>query len=313
MPPKRSGVQTRSSAKNVSTSRSNSRRSSRQQREERDIVDVFNEFRDVFDGASIPTQESLSSSSGSSSSSSSSESEEQINEGDSANRNVAASRSDEMPSWAKSLLQNQQKAIENSDKKLHDLRKEIRSLKRKRSKDDEDGFDWKKKGNKKQYKFNRSVEEQFEEIATTDKLLTARMAAEKGLKLIKKRNKMLKIADTHGWDTVLQYEADPLASNEQDDKRLRKAIKDAGKARDRAKVEKEAKARRFARARAFSRESPLSPARLGPAANSGPRDKRVVLPAVDKPSRINCFRCGKPGHMIRDCQSVGANTPTNVN
>lgn len=103
-----------------------------------------------------------------------------------------------------------------------------------------------------------------------------------------------------------------MASNEQDDKRLRKAIKDAGKARDKAKVEKEAKARRFARARAFSRESPLSPARLGPASNSS-RDKRVVLPTVDKPSRINCFRCGKPGHMIRNCQNIAASTSNNVN
>lgn len=95
-------------------------------------------------------------------------------------------RSEEMPSWVKKLIESQQRAIEDNDKKLQDLCKEIRSLKRKRSKDDDEDFKWKKKGHKKQYVFNRSLEDQFQEIGTANQLLPARVAAEKGLELIKK-------------------------------------------------------------------------------------------------------------------------------
>ena len=43
-------------------------------------------------------------------------------------------------------------------------------------------------------------------------------------KLLKDRNKKLKIADTHGWDTVKEYDTGPLADNSDDANKLRTAI-----------------------------------------------------------------------------------------
>ena len=73
------------------------------------------------------------------------------------------------------------------------------------------------KENKKQYEFNRSVEGHLEEIAAAKILLDARNLAEEGLCLVKERNKLIKIADQHGWDTVNRYVTDPLAEDEADD------------------------------------------------------------------------------------------------
>ena len=50
-------------------------------------------------------------------------------------------------------------------------------------------------------------------------------------KLLKDRNKILKIADTHGWDTVKEYDTDPLADNSKDANKLCTAIKRARYAR----------------------------------------------------------------------------------
>lgn len=321
MPPKRkkkgsSGVVTRSAAKMLKSQRRNRKSSGRSvpmesSNQQGDIVDMFNRFKDVFGDES---QENEMEMEDSTSSASGSESEKSDQSSDGGRNEVArSSRTDDVPPWARQLIENQQKAIRKNDKKLDDLREEIRALKRKRNKDDDEDFEWKKKGHKKQFEFNRSLENQFQEIASTNDLLTARVAAEKGLELINERNKLLKIADSHGWDTVNQYVADPLAANEQDDRKLRKAIKDAEKAREKAKSEKEAKSRRFARAKAFTKESALSPARLGPPVMGN--NQRIVLPTVDKKtSRLNCFRCGKPGHMIRDCtnQSSGSSSTSHL-
>lgn len=199
-----------------------------------------------------------------------------------------------MPSWARSLIQDQQKA-------LADLRSEIRSLKRKRDDKENDEFEWKKKGNKRQYEFNKSVEEQLDSIATANTLLEARTYAEKGLSILSERQKLIKIADKHGWDTVNNYVSDPLAKDEADDKKLRKAVKEAEKSREKTKREKEAKSRRSARSRLFtSNQSPFSSNRLGPLPSE--TSSRVVLPNDGKKySQPRCFKCSKIGHMARDC------------
>ena len=43
-------------------------------------------------------------------------------------------------------------------------------------------------------------------------------------KSLKDRNKILKIADTHGWDTVKEYDSDPLVDDSEDASKLRTAI-----------------------------------------------------------------------------------------
>ena len=69
------------------------------------------------------------------------------------------------------------------------------------------------------------MDSHLDEIAATKTLLDARNLAEEGLYLVKEQNKLIKIADQHGWDTVNCYISDPLAEDEGVDKRLRKAVK----------------------------------------------------------------------------------------
>lgn len=47
----------------------------------------------------------------------------------------------------------------------------------------------------------------------------------------RQRNKLLKIADKHGWDTVREYAENPLADDKDDDSKLRSAISRAISAR----------------------------------------------------------------------------------
>jgi len=54
-----------------------------------------------------------------------------------------------------------------------------------------------------------------------------------GKKIIHKRQKLIKIADkcTDGWQVVEEYESDELASDSEDEKKLKKAKEAAGKKR----------------------------------------------------------------------------------
>ena len=95
------------------------------------------------------------------------------------------------------------------------------------------------------------MKENLLEIATAKNLLDARVKAEQGLSFVKDRNKLLKTTDQHGWDTVNLYTNDPLANDEEDHKCLRKAVKDAEKAREKAKNDCQVQTCRFARAKLF--------------------------------------------------------------
>ena len=85
-----------------------------------------------------------------------------------------------------------------------------------------DNFEFKTEGLKKQFQFNLDRElEALIEVGNLEKIKTH---ISEEFKSLKDRNKILKIADTHGWDTVKEYDSDPLAEDSEDSSRLRTAI-----------------------------------------------------------------------------------------
>ncbi|KAK3704541.1 hypothetical protein QZH41_006332 [Actinostola sp. cb2023] len=83
------------------------------------------------------------------------------------------------------------------------------------------------KGNKKQYELNAQLDEVLDRIKEENS--GANDAIEKmaneGKSLLKKRQKLIRIADksSDGWKVVDEYISDELASNSEDEKRLKKA------------------------------------------------------------------------------------------
>jgi hypothetical protein len=87
--------------------------------------------------------------------------------------------------------------------------------------------DFKYRSNKKQFVFNLDVEG-FDDIKEATKRGEQNKVLELSEALRKKvfhRNKLIRIADKSagGWDTVKEYESDDLASDSDDDKRLKRA------------------------------------------------------------------------------------------
>ena len=117
------------------------------------------------------------------------------------------------------------------------LRKEVRRLKMDLEEIKEVAGDtkmeWKNKSNEYQYGHNKStlktlrvVEEYFAGVSDEIGELEVRERVGKEIKKVEKRQKNLKIADRFGrtgWKVVEAYELDPIAEDNDDEKRLRKA------------------------------------------------------------------------------------------
>ena len=94
------------------------------------------------------------------------------------------------------------------------------------------------KGNQKQFELNAAVDSILESIEVESQRSPPsqdriQKLAQDGRQLIRKRQKLFKIADKSrdGWQVVAEYESDELASGSEDEKRLKKAREVAGRKR----------------------------------------------------------------------------------
>ena len=86
----------------------------------------------------------------------------------------------------------------------------------------------KKKGNLKQFLFNAEILDEVKSITKdlhTQDTASANKAAKRTIRLIERRQKLIKLADKSeaGWLAVDEYESDELADDSADEKRIRKA------------------------------------------------------------------------------------------
>ena len=92
----------------------------------------------------------------------------------------------------------------------------------------ESQYKWKYEGNKVQFLLNSELlEELTQSIYAIDnsKVEYARETITEVIEQIKKRNKHIKIADGSdgGWETVLEYQSNPVASDSDDETKINKA------------------------------------------------------------------------------------------
>ena len=153
------------------------------------------------------------------------------------------------------------------------------------------------KGNKHQFEFCQNLTTTLDEVdenITNNKLEDAKIALENGKNLIRKRMKLIKLADREDWATVAEYMSDDMASDSEDEKRINRARRAAT-----AKLEKQKKLRvqRFKTNRSYYNRPPYS----SPEARQNDHPKR------------QCWGCNRFGHFYSQCPFKGSNKYESLN
>ena len=122
--------------------------------------------------------------------------------------------------------------LEDKDKRYEEIQK---------AKVDKQASKLKSKGNQKQFEFNAELEDLFCRIFESDDKDNIESLAKEGIDKIKRRQKLIKIADKEprdGWKVVDEYLSDELASDSEDDKKLKKARKAVAEKRKKDELSK---------------------------------------------------------------------------
>ncbi|XP_062581906.1 uncharacterized protein LOC134243689 [Saccostrea cucullata] len=165
-------------------------------------------------------------------------------------------------------------------------------------------FDFKHEGHRIQHTFNT---ERIEKLIETKNFIekkdleNAALTIEKEIGELRQRNKILKIADRHGWDTVNEYLDDPLADNNDDAVKLRGAVSRAVRKRNyRGKPYTYPMQNR--RQNAFAANDFFRT--FGQTfATGGYKQfaKPIEYGAGQQNFERKCFFCRQVGHYVRDC------------
>ena len=182
---------------------------------------------------------------------------------------------------------------------------------------------WRFEGHKIQFVFNTELEDGLKQALWAYNNKKGDYLVEllnQLLDKIKERNKLIRIADSSegGWETVRQYESNPLASDSEDESRIRRAEAQA------IRKKKTKRPSRYNKARPFF---PITTSSFGAAAPAGASfflssGRNPILPtfqvrqdhsfrpylstSTQGPFTGACFTCGDFTHLRRNCPFVAA-------
>ncbi|KAK3083282.1 hypothetical protein FSP39_005180 [Pinctada imbricata] len=192
------------------------------------------------------------------------------------------------------------------DKKLGSLKKDILESSEEKSAElasklkTEHSYKFKYSGNEKQFRFNEEVQlaiSKIQRAADAKDYISVKDICADVTKLIHKRNKCIKMADKSpaGWETVREYLSDDLASDSDDDKRIRSAESRAMRSRKQRSRSNQRKRSDTAKPYSIPSGRTVSATHPNPESNFRPYRKFGA-----KPTDI-CFFCSEAGHWRKDC------------
>ena len=150
----------------------------------------------------------------------------------------------------------------------------------------------KSKGNQNQFEFCQKLTNTLDNVesALVDKDIdAAKEHLAEGKKLIKKRVKLIKLADREDWMVVSEYMSDDLASNSEDEKHINRARRSA--------AAKKEKFRKYRSRKSYSRYQNYN------RYQSVPQDNLVNNMPRQRTNVLRCWTCGKLGHVQANCYS----------
>ncbi|XP_062595343.1 uncharacterized protein LOC134256677 [Saccostrea cucullata] len=182
-------------------------------------------------------------------------------------------------------------------------------------------FEFRGEGNKIQFQFNeerlRGLELLSQKLISGDfSGVTDLISSEK--EAIRQRNKILRIADKHGWDTVKEYVDSDIADNSEDAARLRSAISRAANKKRKSPYDRPvfpktsgvfdglSSRQLFLGSAKFNYRQQFNPRFIAPSSAN------YRNPLQTQVANIVCHYCRLPGHFARFCpytQQLQCSTP----